>query len=448
MTPILFSLSILTPLLFGFLTARLLIADVRFPLLGKIAIGWGLGLGLTGIYMFLLGALKIDYSQLVLLPLLCMVIYLGINFRRTTPLHMPKADRIQVFDPLFIVLTSYVSLMYIYIFAMAMLFPVISWDAIATIAFQAKIIFFDKGLYHLTTSPKPYYPLFVPLSEVWISTVIGHWDDQLIKVIFPLLSLSFSMIFYYYLLSVTTRRWAMFGCALLLSAHKFVLFSMIAYMDLFAMYYTCASVLLLLLWYRQRSLGLLFIAGAFAGFTAYSKVEGALYLGLICLFMLFMLIKYFRSIRDFIQSGIAFLTPALVTFAFIQIHRMANGIQYNKRAKLFLDTSVISKFTDFLNNLFKALFLSGDWNILILLFIMSLVTLRKPDTRPETKMVFLLVAMFFGLLTALATFTGSSMWLGGEVWYQVLPRLLLHFFPLTPLFIILAQSPSKNGQVR
>jgi hypothetical protein len=218
-------------------------------------------------------------------------------------------------------------------------------------------------------------------------------------------------------------------------------------MDIFVMSYACISIILLLLWDRLRSPGLLWVAGFLGGFAAFSKVEGSLYLGIIYLISFILLSKPFTSIKVFTANSLKFITPSLTIFAYVQAFRVINNIHFNKRAKVFFDVNLMENFNNFIGKLFISVFLSGDWNILFLIFMISFFYLSKSKHQKHLKLILLTIGLFTSLLTGLATLTGSSIWLGGIEWYQVLPRLLLHFFPFIPLFIVLAHAPLKGNLI-
>mgnify|MGYP000554241927 CR=1 FL=1 len=71
--------------------------------------------------------------------------------------------------------------------------PTYSWDAWAIWLFHAKRIFFDNSIFSIVDNYAPFshndYPSLVPAFASSVATLVGHWNEVLPKIAFPLMFL-------------------------------------------------------------------------------------------------------------------------------------------------------------------------------------------------------------------------------------------------------------------
>ena len=245
-------MSILIPLSAGYALVTFLLKIIsKKEFLFHIALAYGLGFGLLTHWMLLLVYLKIPFSiNSIGWPLIFLTITFAIIFRKNfrhknrPPQNSTKSEP---WSLLLIVMTAFVVYISIYIFWRSLNIPIVDWDAIATVAFRAKLIFFERSLEHYQNFPRPAYPFHVHFAQSWVAMTLGQWHDIFIKVIFPFTFLSYLMIQYFFLKQYTPRLWAMLGNVFLCASNFLIYHATIGYIDFTMMYYNVITILCLML---------------------------------------------------------------------------------------------------------------------------------------------------------------------------------------------------------
>ena len=294
--------------------------------------------------------------------------------------------------------------------------------------------------------PHPSYPVLVPLAETWVALNLGTWSDQLIKIIFPFATLSFLAIYNYFLASYTNKRWALLGVVMLLSSIFFINQSTIAYRDIFLSSYTCTAIMLLLIWLSKKDDAFLILASLYAGLATFIKVEGTPHL-LICT-ALFFLVLFYQKRGSFGKNIIAFFKFTIPSFGIclvFYLYKILRGfpsIRIAHGGHIDLALENLKRIPLIIKMFSEDIFLSGNWNIIWFLLVLSLVVnFGKIRKRIEVKLLLIALIMFFGLYFSIALFTTEFMWVAGSKSPTTLSRLILHFFPLATLLIVLLNYP-------
>ena len=341
------------------------------------------------------------------------------------------------------VLLFYIAQNLYFVFWRALNVPLLSFDAIATVAFKAKVFYYEPVPPPLGLLPHRTYPLFVPFIESWISFNLGYWDDILIKAVFPFALLSFTVIVYNFLNVLTRPLWALMGCAILLSSNLFVYHATISYSDFFLMYFNCRAVMLLVLWHQNKTGGLLLLASLFAGLATFVKLEGTAFLLIYAvLFLMINLPSAVFNRAEKLMNSIKFLAPSFGIAAVFHLYKWMNNILKEgsgtmdktdfdlSLAKITLIPHILFKFA-------KNLLMSGNWSMVWIILLLSLIGTKGRRLTGETKLIFLGLLMFFGLYFNFALMTTNYVWIAGESEVTTLSRLLLHFYPLAVLLLVL-----------
>jgi hypothetical protein len=349
-----------------------------------------------------------------------------------------------------ILLGLYISYYLFYIFWRAVNVPVEAWDALSSVAFKAKVFFYERWLYYLKDMPPhPSYPVLLPLSMTWIAICLGRWSDQFIKIVYPCATLSFVIVAYHFLRSFTDRKWALLGVAMILSSNELIHHSTIAYRDQFLMFYAITALMLLILWHRAKNDGLLLLAAFFAGFGAFIKVEGTPYLAVFSLLLAGML--YFDRdipIRTRIFIFLKFAVPAFLLGSVFYIYKFMHNFPSERESGLEISIGNLARLPVILGSFWKDLFISGNWNIIWFLLALSLlVNAGKIGKRAEIRTLFFALVMFIGLYMGLALFTSEFVWIAGEKSSTTVSRLMLHFYPIAPLLIALLNYPGDSRPI-
>ncbi|VAX35058.1 hypothetical protein MNBD_UNCLBAC01-121, partial [hydrothermal vent metagenome] len=316
--------------------------------------------------------------------------------------------------------------------------PILEWDAISTIAFKAKIFFYEKGLYEHQNMPHTSYPLQVPFSLTWVALNLGQWHEQYVKIIFPTTFLSFLVIQYTFLKQFTYIKGAVAGVALLLCANFFVYHATISYRDFTMLYYNCTTIFLLLLWHQKKENSFLILAGLFAGFTSFTKLEGTGYLAVQTI--LFFFILFYGHIRKPLQKCFTFMLPAFGICGIYYVYKILMGISAasNRLQSKFAITN-LERIPIIIREFSGNLFFSGNWNVLWMLLFISFFRYKKIQQHFVIKAVLFSLTSYFLLYFCIIVFTDNLIWHP-----TLLSRVILHFFPLSVVSLVLINSSLKG----
>jgi len=434
--------------------------DRFLPRYAEIALSFGLGMGLLAQYMLFIGALNLTYNfYTMILPVLIITVVLFATKKRYGKISggeafQPKENSIidylrEIgFTRSIIVIFSYVfiAILIFYSFYRALTLPVYSWDALATMVFKGKIIYYERTLEYLKNFPHPTYPLQVPFMISWISIFSGIWSDLNFKILFPLTLLSFVMFLYYFLRNYAGQLWALLGVLLLLSGNLLLMHSTIAYRDLTQMYYACMALMLLVLWDSKDNDLFLIMAALFSGFTTFIKLEGTAYLGILtCIFLLLLLQKRNFNKKFLGAKLLKYLTPSYLILLFYSVYKIYAGVPAGEKTQFDFTLASLGRIPLILLSFFNDLFLSGNWNILWFILLVSIFANRKKLMKyVPTRTFFIALLLFLGLYFINSLVTTNFEWIAGAKQGSTLPRLVLHFFPICPILIVLLNAPEKS----
>ena len=210
------------------------------------------------------------------------------------------------------------------------------------------------------------------------------------------------------------------------------------------LYYTCVTVMVLILWQQEKKPSYLILAGLLAGCGSFIKVEGTLYAPIFLAIVIYLLKAQPRPLREKSRDFFYFLTPIGMMVAIYSIYRFVHSIQFEKKAQLELSLSSLERVPLIVKQIFLNMFFSANWNLAWLIFFFSLLAWDKRKRAAEVKLTLGAIILFWVVLIFLGTFTASFDYIGGENATDGLSRLMLHFFPLTCLAIILINAPEKS----
>ncbi|MBF0385618.1 MAG: glycosyltransferase family 39 protein [Candidatus Omnitrophica bacterium] len=436
---------VLIPTIFGFSILKLIFSQrLRLPILFDLGVSFGLGLGLLSQVMLLFMILKVPHdSQLINFLLLVSSLWILLRNRRFSPGEefpvIPNADKAFVFKHfLELALISYVLALIIFILLACLYVSVRGWDSFATSTYNAKIIYYERGIMPLASLAHSEYPLLVPLSQAWVALNAGKWDDQAFMIIFALISLSYCCIHFYFLRGFVSRAKSLLGTFFLLSSLSFIMLSTIAYRDIFAMYYTCGAVLFMVMWFRSEDRGWLILSALFAGFMAFTKYEGLMYIGLQAVLLIYVLS---------LKKGISFASKVKYFFAFVFIgfsipfcyalFQGPSGVYASRFEDFFIDAGIMERASTALTSLNEILFRSLDFNILWVFLAISIILNFGKKNPQVTTILLVYVLLFLSTYCVLGTMNKKFFTSFGLFYRIDLSRLILHVFPLCPILIIL-----------
>lgn len=438
-------LALLIPLLIGHAVISTLFRGPDRPAPFFIwAMAYGMGCGLISLWLLILGIAGLPFNNVYLAsipPLLA-----GVLLRVLTPsgsliretARGPKTTR--RLHPVSAILILFIGTRLLLIWLNTLAEPLIRWDALATWGFNAKVFFYEGSLFRLNI-PHGSYPLLVPFSQTWIALHLGAWDDYLVKSFFPCLFLSYFLIQYHYLRRETDDFWALAGSGLLLSSNFYVFHVSTAYADVVISCYFCAAILFLLSWTRRRQFSWLILAGFFSGFGTFTKLEGSAYLIIHSVVLLNLLYREQNlRLKEKVYGFLGFAIPAFSIAGSFHVYKMTVPVINQSNEQLVFSLhSLPGKSVNFFQHFFNQIVYVENWNICW--WIVPVYLLLFPDKikkDPRLQSILLAMVLFVLFYLGAANFTGAYVYLGGENTVFVLPRVLIHVFPLAPLFIALA----------
>lgn len=436
--------SILIPYLIGLSIFLLLKRTHTLPALMIHSLSYAIGIGAIAIWMFILGIFHIPFSTIsIIIPVIIILVLGRLKRKRgTTPIKL-KIDILnhhKKYNIIFLLMALAILSQIIYVFFLSFYFPIYAWDAFATIAYKAKIFFYDAGIQHLPNTPHSGYPLLVPLLESWVAINLGAWDNGLIKIIFPFTYLAFLSLIYSFLRTHTSRNWSAFGCLIASMSIFFTFHATIAYTDFIMSFYVTAALILLLKLKDGRPSPDYFLAGLITGIGTFVKSEGLLYAGILGIIVIYLLIATKKSWKDTIQKLFNFSLPVIFIGIGYKAYTIFLNLNFDFRFDVQIPEDWILRVFLTSASIFNNLFLSWNWNITWLMFLFILMKSAPIAKNLTVRLLSISIGLHFLILLTISSFTGSFIYIGGSGSNKVLSRLILHFFPQAVLFVILAYS--------
>lgn len=341
------------------------------------------------------------------------------------------------------VILSYIAINVFMVIWQTLNVPVHFFDELATIAFKAKIFFYERSLPDLSALPHSPYPLMVPFLQSWIALSTGGWSDLSIKTGAVLCLLSFLLMQYEFLKRLTSRTHAMAGVALLLSANLFCVHATTAYQDFTMMYFNCATLMLLVLWHASGNLSYLKLSSLMAGLGTFVKMEGTAYL-LIHIFI-FMIINSSQASctrQQKIKNLRLFIVPAVGICLMFHLHKIIcyawlKGIALTEKTRIDFYWGKILLVPHMIKVFLCNIFLTGNWNLVWLLTAPSFFRLRRKNQNQAAAIVKTALISYITLYFGVGFLTENYVWIFGESNITGASRLILHYFPLAVLVIVL-----------
>lgn len=283
-----------------------------------------------------------------------------------------------------------------YVFFEALIKPIVAWDAWSFWGLKGKIFFHSTlpmvSYFEQYRVAMPNYPFHLPLLEAWMSKCMGMWNDQLLKIVFPLYFVSLLIIFYSVLRRFFSRTHSLLFTFFLSSLPFLVYHASVAYADFLVGVYHCVGFIYLFLWMKNNDKRYLFLSAIFVGIAAWVKDEGVALLivpALILTIYLFSNRKFEMETK--ILKAVKYLGTAALFFAPWMLFRRLMHIPSDKVASLSLD---FDKIAIILNLFYQKLFFSGNWNITWFVIIIATILFFKRTFFTKVKYIFFAVISY------------------------------------------------------
>ncbi|MBN1354205.1 MAG: hypothetical protein JW994_06025 [Candidatus Omnitrophica bacterium] len=428
------------------ITGREIFAEIPFA--ERISLAYLFGIGAITFEMFLLSFFNIGYMRSnILIPWVFPVALASARMLRrgnrgkedTSPRALSRYRRQEAMRGPDILLAILIAMQVFYNFFRAIIKPIESYDAVAIYGLKAKIIYlaggisgnFFQNLSGFFQGSHPDYPLFVPLSETWIYTFLGRFDDMFVKILFPLLYLAFLTVFYSVLKRITgTRRLALLFTFILATIKQFSDYATIGLSDLPLGIYFALGIMYIYLWMSEKEKTyFLKISALSLALCTWTKNEGVL----LAFFGLVALLAYAVRNKPDVNTRSIFIYAAFV-LAFIAAWRMfifKQGIVNENFNVSMLGSgnfmSGLGKLPLIAYEFQKHIFGFKKWNIFWVLLLLVFFNGLRYAFSGNTKYITYILIMFLFGYTLVYMFSAVEIdFFLRKTW----SRFLLHILPL------------------
>ncbi|MBD3161236.1 MAG: hypothetical protein GF346_03505 [Candidatus Eisenbacteria bacterium] len=425
----------------------------RFPRAARIGLAFALGEAAISLWMIGLGFAGLRFSVAAVLPLAVVPLLARLRERgrgrsvgEKAPAGGPRLLPVPVAAALIIASSAVVLLG-------SFQEPIAEVDAVAHWAMHAKVFTYERTAFppFLTAGGVgegvSHWPPLLPLAQTWSHLVMGAYDDQLIKGIFPA--------FYLAVLAVllgTLRRFLPRGPVLAGVVLWATLPSLIvpfpagsvasAYADAPLSLFLVATAAALLFWVLDRSNRSLILAGICAAAALWMKREGIAFAGVSLVGVWIGLLFGGREIRS--RSF-----PAAVGFTMIVAASVAVQMLYKARFPgpftgdpidlgFLLSAEGIERTARSGGYLLREAFHPGRWGFLwISLAFLGIARVRRIADRPIRLLLFLLAGQLAAALVGMAVSEFSI----ERIAHLDMRRVLIQVAPLAAMAIAFLASP-------
>jgi len=424
-----------------------------FSGLETIGLSFLLGFGAVTLQMFIMGILGANLSRVnILVPWIAVVaLNLLLPKKNLKSSIAPKLAYSKGEITLFVLIALQAS----YNFLRAVLKPIEAYDSVAIYGLKAKVIYFTQSLgsdffanigsyFH---GAHPDYPLFISLSESWVYTFLGNFNDFIVKAIFPLFYVSFIFIFYAIVKRITKdNKLAVLFMFLLATVKQFSDYSIIGVSDMELGIFFAISAAYFYIWTINKRKAC-FINLSLVGtiLCLWTKNEGMLLsLIMISIVLLYLFINFKKvdhkvNLRMFSYVFIA----SLAILAWLLFKKYNGFTNENFNLSMISISSFFDNFKKIPSILYeyqKHLFGFKKWNIIWILWILVWIKEFKAAFSKDIKYI-TLIFILFGL-------GYSAMYIFSAVEIKFFlsatgSRFLLHILPLAVFWMAILVSKTK-----
>ena len=429
--------------------------NTRFFFLERLFISYGFGFGFISLEMFIFHFFSLKFSLFSIIiwwvPLVVWAFLITpprcyggmLQFHRGGVYSAGEKAPLSLLEKFLI---CGISFEVIYAFFRALIKPIEAYDAIATYAIRSKIFYLGESIphdffYNLSLFfPHPDYPLNIPLSETFIYLFLGSLNDQIVKVIFPLFFVAILGILYFAVKRFSGRTSALLCTFILATVPQFNNFATNAYHDVPFSYYCFTGTLFLLYWFKEtRSSGYLYISATMTALGGWTKNEGFVYCAANILLLLIFLFANRRTIKKKdLLSGLLYVGIILLVLApWLWVKFTANLVNSDVGSTTMDQLNIFKqsyKIWPIFYEFQRQVFGPKKWNIIWIIFILSVVIYRKKIFVEDQKYVTI------SLLLVISGYVFAYLIGLDDIWHLVSTtwsRMAMHFLPLTVYWLAL-----------
>lgn len=342
-------------------------------------------------------------------------------------------------DPLWWGGATVLALLWLIVTGRAVLKPIQFWDAWATYAFKAKVIFWgaaipSPALFGWGGSPNyPDYPLGISLQEVWVSWFVGSWDDVAVKLLFPGYLLSLLYLAYGSLREQWEARPAMLGTLFVAGLPLVLQHGHDGYTNLPLAYFVFGGAIALTRYVRSSDRRDLVLAAMFGAGLVWTRVDGVVFMACNALLLLVLAARRlpFLITKGWVDVSI-YLAPPLLVWGAWSLVKLHFGISSTFQPDGSSVVPLFDRWSRIAAVFFRSFFLDGNWLILWALFALAVIHRWREVVSPQSLFLFWPVIFYLGGIAFLFATTDLFRFLEDGT---VVHRLILHVAPLAALWV-------------
>lgn len=369
----------------------------------KIALGFVLGSGILGFYMFYLTVLKIPFSLWTISPLFLAFLFWGLmvtkrhGFKKLLYFSRPVIFVSQKVGGKFLVagLTGLLFCKILLIGFNIIIAPTYFDDSVANYNFKPKVFYYNNSVNYVKEHPdylggyRPAYPQGVPLVKTWITICLGHWEEYAVNLYTLFIFLAMGVISYFNLTRIISRILSLIFTYILLSIPLLTFHGGYAYIDIAVGLYFFSGIVYLIRWIREGDRQSFFLSALLFGVGLSIKDEmlalfvcGALPALIIHQVFSRVKIKYIiKTTAQFIGVALVFNLPWFIT-------KIVYQLQMGPRP----DQRVFEFHPEAFSILASYLFNTGNYNIIWPVFLSSAILSCFLPKNPGLKYVLISIS--------------------------------------------------------
>lgn len=404
--------SLLLPWLLGFALISLLNKYTQpLPLYQKISLAFLLGTGIFTMFLFILSLLGFSWNREWISITIGLPSILSIflkNWKHKLD-HIPRLTiRWNLFN---VILLGIILFKLVTIFYLALDKPITDWDAWANWSLRAKVFYFEKGIplnqnapYYLGGGGHINYPLQIPILEAWVYTTIGQWNDQVVKVIFPLYCTFFLLFLYSFLSQRIGSTKALLFSFLFITLPFVSYHAASAYVDLPVGIYVGVATMLLWTYFLKRQIVYMILFSLVFSFAGWIKNEGLLLFIITSFFLLCILLwEKFRENENYTsKKTIAACAVGIIVLLPWILFKLIFGLGISNFGENEVFSHILTVHYEILPILLKNFTTSANFSLLLPLFLFGILAYWK-DLSKEKLFYFVLLNIMY-LITYLGVY--------------------------------------------
>jgi len=369
----------------------------------KIALGFVLGSGILGFYMFYLAVLKIPFSFWTISPLFLVFFFGGLIIVKKQGFNkLIHFSRPVIFDRKNMGGKVLVAGLAVLLFGKMLLIgfnvifaPTYFDDSVANYNYKAKVFYYNRSVNFAEEHPdylggyRPAYPQGISLIKTWVTICLGHWEEYAVNLYTLFVFIALGVISYFNLVRIISRLLSFIFTYILLSIPLLTFHGGYAHIDIVVGLYFFSGIVYLIRWIREGDRHSLFLSAFLFGIGLSIKDE---MLALFVCAPLLTLVTYqiFSrvKIKNILKTTFQYIGVALILNVPWFITKFVYQLQMGPRP----DQRAFEFHPEAFKILASYLFNTGNYNILWPVFFCSIILSCFLPRKTELKYILISIS--------------------------------------------------------